>query len=95
MNARMYAVKYRPESVKYDEPVFHMIKATDRWVEYMLDKYDINKILMQQDFNTKMELLEVLDILDKKIAYMYRHPNFDFKRATYLFNRVKGSQKVV
>ena len=61
----------------------------------MLDKHDVNKILMDSDFTTKMDLLEVLQVLERKIDYMYKHPNFEFKRATFLFQRLKNATKVI
>jgi hypothetical protein len=42
-----------------------------------------------------MDLLEVLQVLERKIDYMYKHPNFEFKRATDLFQRLKNATKVV
>lgn len=60
----------------------------------MLDKHDVNKILMSSDFATKMDLLEVLQVLERKIDYMYKHPNFEFNRATMLFRRLKDATKV-
>jgi hypothetical protein len=60
----------------------------------MLDKHDVNKILMDSDFATKMDLLEVLQVLERKIDYMYKHPNFEFKKATDLFHRLKYAPKV-
>lgn len=61
----------------------------------MLDKYNVNKILMDSDFATKMDLLEVLQALERKIDYMYKHPNFELKKATDLFHQLKNATKVV
>jgi hypothetical protein len=49
---------------------------------------------MDSDFATKMDLLEVLQVLERKIDYMYRHPNFNFKKATDLFHIMKNATKV-
>jgi hypothetical protein len=49
---------------------------------------------MDSDFATKMDLLEVLQVLERKIDYMYKHPNFDFYKATFLFNKLKTLPKV-
>jgi len=49
---------------------------------------------MDSDFATKMDLLEVLQVLERKIDYMYKHPNFNFKKATDLFHILKNATKV-
>ena len=94
MFARTYIAKYTPTSNKKAIVQYYKIPATTKWVEYMLDKHDINNILMASDFATKMDLLEVLQVLERKIDYMYRHPNFDFKKATTLFHMLKNAAKV-
>jgi len=94
MQARTYIAKYATGNNKKAIIPYFKIKATDKWVEYMLDKHDINKILMDSDFATKMDLLEVLQVLERKIDYMYRHPNFSFKKATDMFHILKNATKV-
>ena len=96
MLARTYISKYTTQKTsKGFKSQWHKIPATEKWVEYMLDKHDVNKILMDSDFATKMDLLEVLQVLERKIDYMYKHPNFEFNKATFLFNRLKNATKVV
>ena len=95
MLARNYISKYATSSNKKAIVQYYKIPATEKWVEYMLDKHDVNKILMDSDFATKMDLLEVLQVLERKIDYMYKHPNFNFKKATDLFHRLKNATKVV
>ena len=94
MLARTYISKYTSRNNKKAIVQYYKIPATEKWVEYMLDKHDVNKILMDSDFVTKMDLLEVLQVLERKIEYMYRHPNFNFKKATDLFHRLKNATKV-
>lgn len=95
MLAQSYISKYATQKTsKGYKSQWHKIPATEKWVEYMLDKHDINKILMDSDFATKMDLLEVLQVLERKIDYMYRHPNFNFKKATDWFHRLKDATKV-
>jgi hypothetical protein len=94
MQARTYVTKYATGNNKKAIVQYYKIPATTKWVEYMLDKHDINKILMDSDFATKMDLLEVLQVLERKIDYMYKHPNFEFKRATDLFHRLKNATKI-
>ena len=95
MLAQSYISKYATQKTsKGYKSQWHKIPATEKWVEYMLDKHDVNKILMDSDFATKMDLLEVLQVLERKIDYMYRHPNFNFKKATDWFHRLKDATKV-
>jgi hypothetical protein len=95
MQARTYITKYATGNNKKAIVQYYKIPATTKWVEYMLDKHDVNKILMDSDFATKMDLLEVLQVLERKIDYMYKHPNFNFKKATDLFHVLKNATKVV
>jgi hypothetical protein len=94
MLARTYISKYATRNNKKAIVQYYKIPATEKWVEYMLDKHDVNKILMDSDFATKMDLLEVLQVLERKIDYMYKHPNFNFKKATDLFHILKNATKV-
>jgi hypothetical protein len=94
MLARTYISKYATSNNKKAIVQYYKIPATTKWVEYMLDKHDINKILMDSDFTTKMDLLEVLQVLERKIDYMYKHPNFNFKKATDMFHILKNATKV-
>ena len=94
MSANSFISKYSSRNNKKAIVQYYKIPATTKWVEYMLDKHDVNKILMDSDFATKMDLLEVLQVLERKIDYMYKHPNFEFKKATDLFHRLKNATKV-
>jgi hypothetical protein len=94
MSAHSLISKYSPNNNKKAIVQYYKIPATTKWVEYMLDKHDINRILMSSDFATKMDLLETLQILERKIDYMYKHPNFNFKKATDLFHIMKNATKV-
>ena len=44
---------------------------------------------MTVDFNTKWRLAEALETAERKKAWMYKHKNFDVKRAARLFDAVK------
>lgn len=94
MLARNYINKYATRNSNKAIVQYYKIPATTKWVEYMLDKHDVNKMLMNSDFATKMDLLEVLQVLERKIDYMYKHPNFNFKKATDLFHILKNATKV-
>lgn len=94
MQARRYVNKYRSQA-KSGYSNYYKIQATEKWVEYQLDVYDMSNLLMQiSDFNTKIDLLDAIAVAERKRDYMYRHPNFDFSRATRLFRLVKDSPKV-
>lgn len=94
MKARNYVSKYRGQKTTgYSN--YYKIQATEKWLEYQLDLYDMNQLLMQiTDFNTKVDLLESIAVAERKRDYMYRHPNFELARATRLFQLVKNSPKV-
>ena len=95
MSANSFISKYSSRNSNKAIVQYYKIPATTKWVEYMLDKHEINKVLMDSNFTTKMDLLEILQILERKIDYMYKHPNFDFKKATNLFHILKSAPKVV
>jgi len=94
MQARNYITKYAANTAQKGYASFYKIKATEKWVEYQLDIHDMNNILMSLPFYDKMNMLEAINIAERKRDYMYRHPNFDFKKATRLFALVKDSPKV-
>ena len=94
MQARNYITKYAANASQKGYASFYKIKATEKWVEYQLDIHDMNNILMSLPFYDKMNMLEAISIAERKRDYMYRHPNFDFKKATRLFALVKDSPKV-
>jgi hypothetical protein len=96
MQARNYVNKYNTKAKKAGYSNYHNIQATEKWVEYQLDVYDMSNLVMStKDFNTKVDLLEAISVAERKRDYMYRHPNFDLARATRLFRLVKDSPKLV
>ena len=95
MQARNYVSKYSKSNTKAGYSNYYKIQATEKWIEYQLDIFDMSNILMSvSDFNTKVDLVEAIAVAERKRDYMYRHPNFDINRATRVFNIVKRSQKV-
>jgi hypothetical protein len=72
---------------------FYKIKATEKWVEYMLDITDMNRVLMALPFNDKMRMLDALSIAERKRDYMFRHPNFNLKQATKWYELAKDLPK--
>jgi hypothetical protein len=96
MQARNYVSKYSKSNSRVGYSNYYRIQATEKWVEYQLDVYDMSNMIMSvKDFNTKIDLLEAIAVAERKRDYMYRHPNFDMTRATRLFQLVKNSPKVL
>lgn len=94
MQAKNFISKYTASSNnKKGQASFYKIKATEKWVEYMLDITDMGKILMTLSFNDKMRMLDALEIAERKRDYMFRHPNFNYKQATKWFELAKDLPK--
>jgi hypothetical protein len=93
MQAKNFISKYTSPNNKKGQVSFYKIKATEKWVEYMLDITDMNKVLMSLPFNDKMRMLDALEIAERKRDYMYRHPNFNYKQATRWFELAKDLPK--
>jgi hypothetical protein len=89
MRAASFVQKYTGTRGKGFIQPYDKIKATEKWVEYSLDIVDMSRIIMTADFNTKWRLAEALEVAERKRAYMYRHKNFNLKRATTIFEAVK------
>lgn len=76
--------------VDYDD-----IRATEGYVRYSLDIFEMNKLLnTTKDFNLKMDLLICLEVAERKRTWHIKHPNFDSKRANFLFNVAKNAPKI-
>jgi len=94
MQAKNFISKYTASKTNNKGQVsFYKIKATEKWVEYMLDITDMNKVLMALPFNDKMRMLDALEMAERKRDYMYRHPNFNYKQATRWFELAKDLPK--
>lgn len=93
MQAANFVAKYASSNKSKHVVPYDKVKATEKWVEYALDIVDMSRLLMKSDFDTKWKLAQALEIAERKKAYMYRHKNFDLKRASYIFNLVKDSPK--
>jgi len=93
MQAKNFISKYTSANNRKAYGSFYNIKATEKWVEYMLDITDMNKSLMSLPFNDKMRMLDALEIAERKRDYMYRHPNFNYKQATRWFELAKDLPK--
>ena len=93
MQAKNFISKYTSANNKKGQVSFYKIKATEKWVEYMLDITDMNRVLMALPFNDKMRMLDALEIAERKRDYMYRHPNFNYKQATSWYELAKDLPK--
>ena len=95
MQAVNYVNKYTgPKGKGFIQP-YDRVKATEKWVEYSLDIRDMSRIIMSADFNTKWKLAAALEVAERKRAYMYKHKNFNLRRATQIFEAVKYIPKTL
>ena len=95
MQARNFINKYNSNNKSTGFSTYDRVKATEKWLEYSLDILDMQDAMMRSlDFNEKYMLAQALVIAERKRDYMYRHKNFDFKRASTIFNAVKHRKKV-
>lgn len=93
MKAANFLQKYTGPKAKGVIQPYDRVKATEKWVEYSLDIVDMSRIIMTVDFNTKWRLAEAMEVAERKKAWMYKHKNFDAKRAATLFDAVKHLPK--
>ena len=93
MKAVNFVQKYVGPKGKGHILPYDKVKATEKWVEYSLDIVDMSRIIMTVDFDTKWKLAEALEVAERKKAWMYKHKNFDVKRAAKLFDTVKNLPK--
>jgi phosphoserine aminotransferase len=93
MKAINFVAKYSANNKSKAVVPYDKVKATEKWVEYSLDVADMSRILMTVDFDTKWRLMEALAVAERKKEYMYRHKNFDIKRALKIFDTVKHLPK--
>jgi hypothetical protein len=94
MQAKNFISKYTTSTNNNKgQASFYKIKATEKWVEYMLDITDMNKILMSLPFNDKMRMLDALEVAERKRDYMFRHPNFNYTKATRWYELARDLPK--
>lgn len=95
MQARNFINKYNASNKSAGFSTYDSIKATEKWLEYSLDVMDMQDAMMRSlDFNEKYMLAQALVVAERKREYMYKHKNFDLKRASTIFNSVKHRKKV-
>ena len=85
MKIANYVLKY---SKSVDGPLMipkKKIDSTMKWVEYSLDIVDMQKMLMgASDLKDKYQLMDLLEIAERKKKWHYRQENFDVNRASTL-----------
>lgn len=94
MQTRNFINKYNSNNKSAGFSTYDRVQATEKWLEYSLDIMDMQDAMMRSlDFSDKYDLAQALVVAERKRAYMYRHKNFDLKRASTLFDAVRNRQK--
>ena len=89
-SARTFANKYPSNTQKSQSSIpFDRIKATDKWIEYSLDQVVINKMMLTASRDDRYTLLSALKVVERKLNWMYKHPNFELAVAIREFKRAK------
>jgi len=85
MKIANYVLKY---TKSIDGPLMipkKKIDSTMKWVEYSLDIVDMQKMLMgTRDLKDKYQLMDLLEIAERKKKWHYRQENFNVTRASTL-----------
>jgi hypothetical protein len=85
MNVANYVAKYK---ASVEGPLMvpkKRINSTMKWVEYSLDIVDMQKMLMTtSNLKDKYQLMDILEIAERKKKWHYRQENFDVNRASTL-----------
>ena len=94
-NVTSFAIKYPKHSPKYEgKSLYSKIKATEKWIEYSLDVTEMTKMLTQVTREEKYVVLAAMQIAERKRDYMYKHPNFELKKAIADFKLAKRLLKL-
>ena len=92
MHLANYVTKYRKS---IDGPLMipkKKIDSTMKWVEYSLDIVDMQKMLMNtNNLKDKYQLMDILEIAERKKKWHYRQENFDVNRASRLLQVMLSS----
>jgi len=73
-NASALVSKYKRHKTRINhKPKFNPNK---KWVEYSLDLLEAKGLIQNADFNTKMDLLNVIKTIESKINYHQKHRDF-------------------
>jgi hypothetical protein len=92
MKIANYVLKY---TKSIDGPLMipkKRIDSTMKWVEYSLDIVDMQKMLMgTSDLKDKYQLMDLLEIAERKKKWHYRQENFNVSRASTLLQTMLNS----
>jgi len=92
MNVANYVAKYR---TSVEGPLMipkKKINSTMKWVEYSLDIVDMQKMLMgTNNLKDKYQLMDILEIAERKKKWHYRQENFNVSRASTLLQTMLNS----
>lgn len=68
---------------------YYKIPASEKWAEYSLDEYRIRQLMKTVEFTDKFEAEKALEVVRRKVDYMYKHPNFNVYQASALYKKLK------
>lgn len=92
MKIANYVLKY---TKSIDGPLIipkKRIDSTMKWVEYSLDIVDMQKMLMGTNcLKDKYQLMDLLEIAERKKKWHYRQENFNVSRASTLLQTMLNS----
>ena len=92
MKIANYVLKY---TKSIDGPLMihkKRIDSTMKWVEYSLDIVDMQKMLMgTNNLKDKYQLMDILEIAERKKKWHYRQENFNVSRASTLLQTMLNS----
>jgi hypothetical protein len=92
MKIANYVLKY---TKSIDGPLMiprKKIDSTMKWVEYSLDIVDMQKMLMgTNNLKDKYQLMDILEIAERKKKWHYRQENFNVSRASTLLQTMLNS----
>ena len=92
MKIANYVLKY---TKSIDGPLMipkKKIDSTMKWVEYSLDIVDMQKMLMGTNcLKDKYQLMDLLEIAERKKKWHYRQENFNVSRASTLLQTMLNS----
>jgi|TARA_B110000977_G_scaffold103565_1_gene135167 hypothetical protein len=88
--------KYAPSGNKSFGMVSSKINSTHKWVEYSLDINDMQKMLMAtKNINEKFQIMELLEIAERKKSWHYKKENFNGTIAGRLLQAVLSAPRKV
>ena len=68
---------------------YDKVPASKKWAEYSADEYKIRELMKGADFMDKFEAEKALNVIRRKIEWMYKHPNFNLSDAASMYKKLK------